>query len=524
MAIVNLSDFNRRIGDNAFNANAFTYTNNTKQGTMYLFKPRQVPDVVVRPYQYNFDSNFINDLVDVVDMSSKQISSLSGGNILGITQMTGSKSANLSMAPSAYGEHFSGKFYGDLWTCMIILDNVPFEGRYNPVDLSNRILYFGFCIDEPVVNNFGHLAFNDGCAIMFTHMTRLDVREIYGRNGRFVQSSPIADIDIVHPEVVLQASPTRQYYVRPEDLVSDNHYDSEGYFYSTPGVSYLGNKNEVEMISTVLNNPKEQLSNIVTGLTKAITTKNTQSSFPFGPGVEISDSYSWTDNIRQNMRSSNTADRYFGIPVHETVVLGDILGKYPVLREKTQIFEFPWSLQEQPMNCEAPNQINIWSSLLMSAIPSVFSSFGISDATFRYDSVNQGAMSIMDRVPVYEVYELYTYMADDSQVSIREKWNHALTYLENNIFPIIIEQAGNFSVMIRYSASKECAVQLNLIDAYDTVNDGVMMTNALYGGLQSPLVGSQSTKEYNSKEILGASEIVNNRVTYSVYGDNGGMY
>lgn len=523
MALINLSDFSRRLGMNQSGTGAFTYSS-AKQGTMYLFKPRQVPDVVVRPYQYDFNSNFINELIDVVDMSTRQISNPIGGNLSAVMKMTGSTNANRAIAPAATGEWFNGRQYGDLWTCMIILDNVSFEGRHNPIDQYNRLLYFGFCLDEPVVNIFGNLSFNDGCAIMFTHVTQLDIKDVYGRNGRIVTSIPMADTDIVHPMNVLQASPNRQYFIRPQDLVVDNVYDSEGYEYTVPGVGYLQNQQYAERVSTALNNPKEQLSNIVSGFAKSINSANTQTNFPFGPnGVEISDSVSFASNIRSHMASDHMADRYLGLPVHEPIQLGDILGKYPILRDKTRIFEFPWQLQEQPMDNSAPTPINIWSSLLMSAVPSVFANYGISDATFRYDSVNQTAMSIVDRKPVYEVYELYTFMSEDSQVSIREKWNRALQYLEDNIFPIIIDQVGNFSVMVRYSSSKECAVQLNLIDMYNTINDGIVMTNALYGGLQSPVVGSFEAKEFNSREIVGAAQIVNSQVTHSVYGD-GGMY
>lgn len=525
MPVINLSEFNRRVTNTQTGMSNFGYTSDNKQGTLYFFKPRQVPDVVVRPYQYSFHTGFINDLADIVDGAVRQTANPLGGNLLAATRMTGMRSANLAIAPAATGEIFTGKYYSDLWTCMLILDNVSFEGRHNPVDLQNRLLYFGFCLDEPVVNSFGNLVFNEGCSIMFTHVTHLDIREVYGRNGRVVSSSPVYDVDIMHPEAVLQCSPERQYMLRPQDLVSDQIYDSEGYEYSTPGTTYIGNKANAERINTALNNPKEQLSSIVTGLARTISAKNTAQDMPLAYGsVELDDNLTWFNAMRNNMADTSLSDRYIGVPVHEPVLLGDILGKYPVLRNKTQLFEFPWNLQEQPMDNSAPSQINIWSSLLMSAVPSVLASYGISDATFRYDSVNQNSISTLDRAPVYEVYELYTFVAEDSQMSIRSKWNQALRYLEENIFPIIIDQVGHFSTMIKYSVSKECAVQLNLIDAYSTINDGIVITNGLYGGLQSPVVGSYNVKVANSREIVGTAEIINSSVTHSAFSPNGGLY
>ena len=462
MAIVNLTDFNRRIGNVQVNTNGFTYANANKQGVLYFFKPRQVPDVVVRPYQYSFRSEFINDLADIVDSNVRSVANPLGGNLAMTSRMCGMRSANMAIAPAATGELFSGRFYSDLWTCMLILDNVPFEGRRMPVELQNRLLYFGFCLDEPISNIFGGGSFNEGCSIMFTHVTHLDVKEIYGYNGRIIRSSPVYDMDIVHPSPVLQGSPERQYLLRPQDLVTDQIYDSEGYEYSTPGTTYIGNKAHAERINTAMNNPKEQLSSIVTGLARTISAKNTAQDMPLAYGsVELDDSFTWFNAMRNNMSEATVSDRYIGIPVHEPISLGDILGRYPVLREKTHVFEFPWNLQECPMDTSAPTQINIWSSLLMNAVPSVLGSYGISDATFRYDSINTNSISVMDRGPVYEVYELYTFVAEDSQVSIKEKWTQALRYLEENIFPIIIDQVGNFSAMIKYSASKECVVHVN---------------------------------------------------------------
>ena len=93
-----------------------------------------------------------------------------------------------------------------------------------------------------------------------------------------------------------------------------------------------------------------------------------------------------------------------------------------------------------------------------------------------------------------------------------------------DIFPIIIEQAGNFSAMIKYSASKECAVQLNLIDMYNIINDGVAINNSLYSGLQSPIVGSANVRDANARELHGIVDLVNNSLTTFGSYNSGGMY
>ena len=145
----------------------------------------------------------------------------------------------------------------------------------------------------------------------------------------------------------------------------------------------------------------------------------------------------------------------------------------------------------------------------------VMSSFGISDAMFRYDSVDQSSYSMYDNHPVYELWELETFVPEESDNDIKTRWELALKHLEDYIFPIIIEQVGNFSAMIKYSSTKECGVQLNLLDVTDEINDGIIMSNSLFGGFQSPLVASEELKNKNTQELSGVVQYVNASTTAS---------
>jgi hypothetical protein len=191
--------------------------------------------------------------------------------------------------------------------------------------------------------------------------------------------------------------------------------------------------------------------------------------------------------------------------------LGDLVSKYPVLNYTTTIINVPWELNDSPMLADASNPINIFSSLLMSSIPSIMSNFGISDAIFRYDSTDfSSSITSFMSTPKYELFMLETFIPEESQGIIKSRWESALKYLEDNIFPIITSQVGNFSVMVKYSSAKECAVQLNLPDFTSTINDGVVMNNALFGGFQTPMLVSQNLHSVNTDEFASLSSIMQN--------------
>ena len=111
-------------------------------------------------------------------------------------------------------------------------------------------------------------------------------------------------------------------------------------------------------------------------------------------------------------------------------------------------------------------------------------------------------------------------MPDENTDVTRRRWEQALSYLESIIFPIITNKVGNFSAIIKYSSAKECAVQLNLPDMTSTINDGIIMNNALFGGHQTPMVISSNLKNHNLSEFEGLSQVIQYGTTHSYTSTN----
>lgn len=521
-AFYDFNEFNNRTNNNSFNMTT-SYDTSTR-AVLYIFAPRQVPDYTVRGYCYNFDNNFVAKASELIQSNVNK--GLALNNPFGNASML-SKDGIFSkaIAPETCGSLFSGHYFDRNYTFVLIVDNATFEGRYNPTPLSNRLLYCGYFTDEPVTGvGTSRLTFNDKAAMIFTHFTHINIKNTWTNNGLVTVSRPLYDMDIVSPAESLQVSPHREYLSRPYDYATNIKIDAgSGYTYVNDERTWLGNKTLNEQICTKDTDPTTQLNAIFTGLTEAKLTQEygDLNSFSNLPGVQIQDDYTWVNAVHEKIKPTVIPDKLIGIDINRNMFLGDLLNKYPILHQTTQYIDIPWNLNDSPMENSAPTAINIWSSLLMSTIPSVMSNFGISDAIFRYDSTNFNSTIISAyNEPVYEVFEISSFMPDENTDVTRRRWEQALSYLESIIFPIITNNVGNFSAIIKYSSAKECAVQLNLPDMTSTINDGIIMNNALFGGHQTPMVISSNLKNHNLSEFEGLSQVIQYGTTHSYTSTN----
>ena len=520
-----INEFNNRTNNNSFNMNT-NYDVNAR-AVLYIFSPRQVPDYSVRGYCYNFDGDFVTKAADFIQNGVDK--GLALNNPTGNASIL-SKDGIFSraIAPETCGSMFSGHYFDNYYTFVLVIDNATFEGRYNPTPLSNRLLYCGYFTDEPIGGKgTSRLFFNEKVAMIFTHFTHINIKNTYTANGLVSVARPMYDMDIVSPMESLQVSPTREYLSRPYDYATNIKVDAgNGLSYVSDERTWLGNKVLNEQISTKETDPTTQLNSILSGLIEAKLAHEYGdiNSFTNLPGVQIQDDFTWTNAIHEKIKPTTIPDKLIGIDINKNMFLGDLLAKYPILHQTTQYIDIPWNLNDSPMENSAPTAINIWSSLLMSTIPSVMSNHGISDAIFRYDSTNFNSTIISAySEPMYEVFALESFMPGESTEMIRRRWDQALRYLESVIFPIIINNVGNFSAIIKYSSAKECAVQLNLPDMTSTINNGIIMNNALFGGHQTPMVISSNLKNHNLGEFEGLSQVIQcgttNGYTNNYYGN-----
>lgn len=504
-----VNNFRRVASESAFgHSQPMDYISSNQNAIIWFISPRQIPNITIRPYTYQFDGDFLKDLTSVVDNAQTQALGSLGGNYRPLAFMKGYHSANKAILPSATGLGFHGNYYSDLWTFIFMLDNPPIQGREYRASFSGRIIYSGFCLEEPVSVLFNEPAYNENCPLLITHLTRLDIRELVGPSGSGLRIQPMEDTDIVNPQVVLQSSPNRQYYLRPEDLVESSGLMNDGNSWDIPARTYIGNSSSIGHINTAAKSPKNQLSQIVSALSKTVV-EGAESRYMNPSVAEVPaymlDNSSTYECFKKNL-VTRLPDRIVGINVNDQLFLSELFGKYPNLRRTAQVVRIPNLLPDSPMDDSAPNPINVMTSLLVSSIPAVMSMYGVSDVQFRYAShdPSRQAIFIGDDSSVCQVFDIMSFVPNESTDIIKIRWNSALSHLEENIFPMIVDSFGNFDVMIQYRSAGECVVQLQLPDMMSAINDGRVYNNGACGGLQSPLIGDENTRTSNITELEDA--------------------
>ena len=512
MAMVNINDFQNLVKESDFGISAsHTGYDNNQRAFIYFFTPRKVPDVTVRPYDYRFDGVFIDDIQRVVSGCYNDHVASIGGNSFQNAYMPGIDSANRAVVPNAHGQFFSGSYFDHMWTFLLVIDNAPLKGRVRTSPLNNRLIYTGFCMEEPAINQFSMIGgsstiLNPNCLLIPTHFTQMNIKHIITPSGGVFSPILEQDTDIVHPDFVLSSNPNRDrtYLLRPEDVVNTSGVTPDGYSYSVPELASIENRASTVTLDTITKSPKQHLHQLVSGMTKYLLDReasnlvssdvNDYNVYSFDPGTDY-------QRIKDNM-TTRVSDRILGIRLDQPIALADVLSEFPILNQNAQIIDIPFNFSEDPMSDIAANPINIYSSLINSSISAIFPRYGISDVMFRYASFNPLAISQFDAQSACQVFDIQTFMPGESSEVIQLRWKNALNHLEQHIFPIILANVGNFDVMISYRSSGECFCQLQLVDMTDTINDGKIMTNGLFGGLQTPLIGSFAQRENNETQLM----------------------
>lgn len=499
-----------------------TNYSNVERAVLYIFTPRMVPDVTVRPYMYHFSPALTQKMADMVTDAVRISDSSYGGNFTMQSRLPGDPEADRAVAPAATGPLFSGRHFNDHHTGILVVDNAQFEGRALASGDNNRLVYSGVFLDEPYVNTPTGLVLNPRCPFVVTNVAHMGVKSIYGPGGESVHASVREVSDIVPVTISQRVSPERNYLMRPADLFSGSTLqDESGVMYDIPERTALSSQTHNVRINTALNTPREHISRIFMGVANNAVKQHQVANYPLHIGTNptfVDDSIT-AQNINSGMADSSPY-RTTGLQLNDLLTIQDLVIKYPGLPDSTQIIQVPYDLPESPMDDRGPTPTNVWTALLMNTIPPVMAMFGISDAIFRYDSYTEGAMSVFDNHPNWERMLMDTFIPMESAERQNSRWLQALKYLEDYVFPIIITHAGNFTALVKYSHAKECVVNLNLVDFTDVVNPGMTVNNTLFSGFQTPMVGTLEAATSNRNEIQDTVATLNayaDSVTRVVY-------
>lgn len=474
-------------------------TAGTASATVFFFSPRQIPDQHRRPYDYKFGEGFYDAVEQRIDNRMKGAPSSQMDSYL-----LDCPEARMAIMPSTQGIPTKLSSLSDFWTFLIVIDN---DSAITPAALQSvvpsRTLLSGWCVNEPVTKtNFSQgYTPNPMCLLTVTHQTVLNFRQSFGMGG-FRSADVMSDYDYAPYSVLynIQSEVDRPFDLNPATVSKAviANKDLEG----TVSVAHmpLPSAPGSVTIGTELADPIQHLSTLVN---PAIDTPLLGSDGR-GSGLDNGLDFFSGGSVMQSTYSAllgNAQPQIYlsKLDVEQPFTVSELQQTYPNLN--IQVINIPVTAQYDQTSNAAPTRNNVLTSMLASAFPGILAQHGLAEVAFRYNSsIRQpgGLGSIGGKRGMYELQNIST-LYNCNQNTIQAKWNNLQAYLELDLFPIILNTAGHFDLMVHCSIGGVSLIHLNLLD-FASVH-GFVETNNLLGGLNTPLVGTVSNFNNNAIQL-----------------------
>ncbi len=521
MSNFNSNPFANNPVDNGLNHTIGTASFCRGQAQLIVFPPRRIPNQVKRAHLYQFTGDFISDLSDNVEKA------ITGPYNHLSTFLPGSAAAKASIIPDANGIPIETSRLSDFWMFILIVDHAPTNSLGVLASMQKRNIYSGWCACEPATRSFNTVdnwAINFNCVLRFTHDTTMIMRNAATQGGMIQQLDVNRDVDYLPGQILGMIS-------RAPSPASTNPFDTSAQalagaplYESTPqsirnhttipenqhqfgsfgiGIKPIDSEENIT-ISSSLNSPSKHLSRIVGSLVDTVKQTTEDSSLANNNGPFFHPDPYTAQSVFTSVISQNTGG-----------LIGAIDATKPVLiSELDQMFNLHVQVVEpntttplfDVMQTQAPTRKNILTDILTNSMPTCLIENNLADIIFSYSSwvPNQNTMfgTITDPKGMFNIQNFSPLIPNQSQERIVRQMEQFKHYFEFIIAPLIKHTGGEFQVHIHASLAGTTLVQLNLLD--DVPDYGLVETNNLLGGINSPMVGPMSAVQTNASQLYHA--------------------
>ena len=488
--------------ENAMNAKPIQMLNqvgfaNQRRGkaSLFLMSRRMIPDQFRRPHMYNFGGEFRMALQDNMAQAQRP-----GYNSLSAL-MVNDRTAKAAIMPTTQGQQVNLNMFSEYWTYVLVCDN---DNNLSPLgtisSIPSRMLYSGWVVDEPVAkqNMSAQYVPNPAAIFQTTHHTTLTVQQSYTQNGMFNRTETTGDYDYLAPVAQqLQVDGQQLFDLMPDKVVNGIVEDPVNpYAFQNAHAPITAYAKSIE-IPTELNAPAYHLQKIVGGMADMVRhiASPAQSDLAIGNDVALS-VLATTLNPGHNTVLSDLDP---SVPF----AFGELLQKYGDALEIV-VCQQPADIQYDLVSANAPSRRNVLSSIVSSSMPPLLAQFGLAEVAFRFNSsvaAVGGLGSTNGERGVFKLLNLATLYAG-SDIEMSTAWDNLQRYLRMTLFPIIKENGGEFDLYLHCSLAGVSLVNLQLLD--EIQERGLLETNNLLGGLNTPLIGGQLELQTNAGQLFGA--------------------
>ena len=488
--------------ENAMNAKPIQMLNqvgfaNQRRGkaSLFLMSRRIIPDQFRRPLMYQFGGEFRMALQENMEKAQRP-----GYNSLS-SLMVEDRAAKAAIMPTTQGQHVNLNFFSEQWTYVLVCDN---DNGLSPLGtisaIPSRMLYSGWVVDEPVAkaNMSAQYVPNPAAVFQTTHHTTLTVQQSLTQDGAFNRTETTGDYDYLAPMVQqLQADGKQLFDLMPDRVVNGIIEDPVNPFsFQTAHAPIVAQQKSLE-IPTELNAPAFHLQKVVGGMADMVRHLQSPSQNDLAIGNDVAMSVLATTLHPGHNQVLNDLDP--GAPF----TFGELIQKYGDALEIV-VCQQPSDLQYDLVSASAPSKRNVLSSIVSSSIPPLLAQFGLAEVAFRFNSTIPavgGLGSTNGERGVFKLLNLATLYAG-SDIEMSTAWDNMQRYLRMTLFPIIKANGGEFDLYLHCSLAGVSLVNLQLLD--EIQERGLLETNNLLGGLNTPVIGGQLELQTNAGQLFGA--------------------
>lgn len=496
------------------------------KATMWLFSPRQLQNHYIRPIVYNFTPTFNQYLHDTIAQNGRKGKISVGSHFSSYGGIANSPNAKTLITPATNCgfDVMTGRF-SENWTFVLVVDNdvnpaVLGASENRPLTLSsiqsaiqkNRTLYYGICLNEPVIRSSVHNTTpttNPDCGLVVTHKTTIGENPVYRSNGtKMSRMDNITDVDVIPSSIYSMLSTNQEnYLMRPQDVINTTYEEDEG----NSREDYIQNTNYLSDID-------DQVQNIATLITPNDSINRTQNNTPYTASLNSPVAHSnmvlfnVIDSVERQMLDTSPAgnsnpftsfdvaprvneqisnslydtpmENSIGLRVNEVILLSEIENRYnpniqPIITKNVTQMDIT------PQGYTSAN--NVMSSMITSTLPSIMSRHGVASFSFMYNSP-KGA---------YKTEEISLLAGTTNQAILNAKASIMYKNLITELFEPIKATVGHFDVSVFCSCGGDCNVNFNALDYSDRYNTGIYQNNGILGGITSQLIGNSDVLKSN---------------------------
>ena len=428
---------------------------------LFLYTPRIYGTQVLRPYVYSFSETAVDKLLGGGDTMSEAFRR---------ADIAGSEEVASCIKPDPNGISLNMDVASMMWTFLLFI-RVPnnYNGAVMQAHGFNTSIMTGQCLEEPV-GPMGSI--NPDCRLMVHSRQVMNSGTILGAAGARQKTRIMVSDDIIDPSMSM-ASNNRELFLMTPFTVME-HYDDGDVRASTEGEVALPALDR-SPVPVALKTPGVHMTKILNGLD--IQNKEAASQ-EFSPdGLSGLDTLSPADDIDQyktgftnkmSQLSMGCATQLNGVDATSLFTIGELDRIYNGgLKVKVQHVSETARYDVIPQDISNPKVA--YSSFIASSIIGLAMDTGLSSISFMYTSHDPIKADLLVK-STFQVAPDDTYLAappKDPEMARKTLVSAVQTFqtlFEKNVAMFIVPVVGDFTVMVRYSNTGECQVNLQLED------------------------------------------------------------